>query len=293
MRRLYRDFADQAALDAEYDPSRTVADAAGLMAEWQARSTTALAHLGGRLDVRYGPTLAEHLDIFSAGDAAPVHLFVHGGYWRRFSARDFAWVAEPLVARGITAVIVNYALCPSVSLTEIVRQTRAAIAWTHANIAQFGGDPARLTLSGHSAGGHLVAMAMATDWPGEYGLPADLVRGAVALSGLFDLRPFPFSYLQPALQLATREVLALSPIDLEPLVRAPLTVAVGGAESAEFRRQSLDFAACWRDRGMPIDPVEIAGANHFTALDALFAADGPHIAQLLAWSSGQSDDRRP
>jgi arylformamidase len=174
-----------------------------------------------------------------------------------------------------------------------VRQTRAAIAWTHANIAQFGGDPARLTLSGHSAGGHLVAMAMATDWPGEYGLPADLVRGAVALSGLFDLRPFPFSYLQPALQLATREVLALSPIDLEPLVRAPLTVAVGGAESAEFRRQSLDFAARWRDRGMSIDPVEIAGANHFTALDALFAADGPHIAQLLAWSSGQSEDRRP
>ncbi len=293
MMKLYRDFADQAALDAEYDPSRAVADAAGLMAGWQARSAGALARLGGRLDVRYGPTLAEHVDVFPAGDAAPVHLFVHGGYWRRFSARDFAWVAEPLVARGITAVIVNYALCPWVSLTEIVRQTRAAIAWTHASIGRFGGDPARLTLSGHSAGGHLVGMAMATDWPGGYGLPADLLRGAVALSGLFDLRPFPFTYLQPALQLRTREVLALSPIDLEPLVRAPLTIAVGGAESVEFRRQSRDFAARWRDRGITIDHAEIAGADHFTALDALFAAKGPFLDQLLAWSRRAPNDQRP
>lgn len=169
-------------------------------------------------------------------------------------------------------------------MSEIVRQTRAAVAWTHANIQGFGGDPTRLTISGHSAGGHLVGMVLATDWPAEYGLPADLLAGAIALSGLFDLRPFPFSYLQPALQLTTAEVLALSPIDLEPQVKVPLTVAVGGAESAEFRRQSREFAERWAGQGVPCRHEEIAGANHFTALDALFAPEGPLLGRLVDWS---------
>ncbi|MCB0131218.1 MAG: alpha/beta hydrolase, partial [Caldilineaceae bacterium] len=125
------------------------------------------------------------------GPGSPVHVFVHGGYWRRFSARDFAWVAEPLVATGVTAVIVNYALCPTVSLTEIVRQTRAAIAWCHLEIGRFGGDPARLTLSGHSAGGHLALWLAA-----RHRLPAPSplftrdpqpIAGVVALAGIPDL----------------------------------------------------------------------------------------------------------
>ena len=279
--RLYREFTDQAALDAAYDPSRTAVDAAGMMADWSARSARVLVRLEGQLGRRYGPTLDEHLDIFPAGPGAPVHLFIHGGYWRRFAARDFAWVAEPLVARGITAVIVNYALCPLVSLTEIVRQVRASIAWCHGNAESFGGDAGRLTLSGHSAGGHLVAMALATDWPGVYGLPASLVHRALALSGLFDLRPFPYTYLQPALQLTTAEVLALSPIDLEPLAESRLTVAVGTGESGEFRRQSLDFTAAWQKNGMPCHYVEMAGADHFTALDRLFAGESPLLDALV------------
>ena len=278
---LYRAFTDQASLDAEYDPSRSAADAAGVMADWQARSTRTLARLDGLLDTRYGPTLAEHLDIFPAGSGAPLHLFVHGGYWRRFTARDFAWVAEPLVARGVTAVIVNYALCPSVSLLEIVRQVRAAVAWCHRQASSFGADPERLSLSGHSAGGHLVAMALATDWPGEYGLPATLVQRALALSGLFDLRPFPYTYLQPALQLTTAEVLQASPIDLSPAAQVPLTIAVGGLESGEFRRQSRDFAAAWRGHGMPCHYAELSGADHFTALERLFARESPLLDAVL------------
>ncbi len=286
--RLYRDFTDQAALDAAYDPSRTAEDAAGMMAAWQARSAATVAEGGGRLGVRYGPTLAEYLDIFPAGPAArptagpaPVHVFVHGGYWRRFSARDFAWVAEPVGARGVTAVIVNYALCPAVSIVEIVRQIRAALAWCHQHAASFGGDPGRLTLSGHSAGGHLVAMALATDWSGQYGLPDGLVERALALSGLFDLRPFPFTYLQPALQLTTAEVLAASPIDLAPTAPTPLTVAVGALESDEFRRQSRDFVAAWRQHEAPCAYQELAGADHFTALDRLFAPESPLLDTLL------------
>ena len=279
--RLYRDFTDQAGLDAAYDPSHTAADAQGMMADWQARSARTLARLAGQLDMRYGPTLAEHLDIFPAGTGAPVHIFVHGGYWRRFAARDFAWVAEPLVARGVTAVIVNYALCPTVSLTEIVRQTRAAIAWCHANCGEIGGDAERLTLSGHSAGGHLVAMALATDWPGSYGLPEDVIHRALALCGLFDLRPFPYTYLQPALQLTTAEVLGLSPIDLAPASRTELTIAVGSLESSEFRRQSRDFAEAWTARGLTCRQLELACADHFTALDRLFASESPLLDALL------------
>ena len=280
--RLYRDFTDQAALDEAYDPSRTAVDAVGRMAAWQARSARAAERLEARLGIRYGPTLAEHLDIYPAGANAPIHLFVHGGYWRRFSARDFAWIAEPLVARGVTAVIVNYELCPTVSLTEIVRQTRAAIAWCHLHAGDLAADPARLTLSGHSAGGHLVAMALATDWSGAFGLSADLVSGSLVLSGLFDLRPFPYTYLQPALQLTTAEVLALSPIDCVPRCKAPLTVAVGAQESSEFRRQSLEFARGWQDRGLDCTHTEIAGTDHFTALDQLFATESPMLDALLA-----------
>lgn len=280
--RLYREFTDQESLDAAYDPSRTAADAAGVMADWQARSARAVDRLAGLLDTRYGPTLAEHLDIYPAGNGAPVHLFVHGGYWRRFTARDFAWVAEPLVARGVTAVLVNYALCPAVSLLEIVRQVRAAVAWCHRHAPSFGGDPGRLSLSGHSAGGHLVAMALATDWPGDYGLPADLVQRALTLSGLFDLRPFPYTYLQPALQLTLAEVLQASPIDLAPAAATPLTVAVGALESSEFRRQSLDFVATWREHGMPCHYTQVADADHFTALDRLFDLESTLLDTVLA-----------
>lgn len=279
--RLYREFTDQESLDAAYDPSRTAADAAGVMADWQARSARAVERLDGVLDIRYGPTLAEHLDIYPAGNGAPVHLFVHGGYWRRFAARDFAWVAEPLVARGVTAVLVNYALCPTVSLVEIVRQVRAAVAWCHRHAPSFGGDPLRLSLSGHSAGGHLVAMALATDWPGDYGLSASLVQRALALSGLFDLRPFPYTYLQPALQLTMAEVLQASPIDLSAAAATPLTVAVGALESGEFRRQSLDFVATWREHGMPCHYTQLADADHFTALDRLFDQESALLDTVL------------
>lgn len=279
--KLYRNFEDQAALDAEYNPGQAVPDAAERMADWPVRSARALARLPHELDVRYGATLAEHVDVFPAGSGSPVHVFVHGGYWRRFAARDFAWVAEPLVAAGVTAVLVNYALCPTVSLTEIVRQTRAAIAWCHREIGHFGGDPKRLTLSGHSAGGHLVGMALATDWQGQYGLPNDLVRGATAISGLFDLRPFPYTYLQPTLQLTTAEVLALSPIDVEPTTSCPLEIVVGGAESAEFRRQSRSFKERWQTQGADCRYGEIPDANHFTVLDALFAPDSPLLQRLL------------
>ena len=154
---LYRDFTDQAQIDAEYNASLRVADPAAELAHYRERAAHARATLPAVLDVPYGPTRAETLDIFPAAAAtaagSPVFVFLHGGYWRALSSKDFSGVALGLQPRGITTVVVDYALCPRVTIDEIVRQCRAALAWVLRHIGAHGGDPARVAVGGHSAGG--------------------------------------------------------------------------------------------------------------------------------------------
>ena len=268
--KLYRDFTTQDEIDREYNPMAAVPTAPKVIEGWVARSEQARTADGVRLGVKFGPTREEYLDIFPAGRDAPVHVFVHGGYWRRFTAREHSFVAPPLTARGIAVVVVNYALCPFVTIDEIVRQVRASVAWTHEHARSFGGDPARLSISGHSAGGHLTAMALSTDWEGVYGLPADTLKGGVPISGLFDLAPFPFSYLQPTLQFDWAQVHRNSPMRHVPAHRPPATIAVGGDESSEFRRQSRDYAQAF---GAPY--LEVPGTNHFTVIEELERSGSP------------------
>ena len=284
--KLYRDFATQEEIDAHYNVLGNVADPDAAIAGWMRRSEAAVARLGGRLDVRYGPTLAEYCDVFPAGPGAPVHVFIHGGYWRRFSARDHDFVVPELVAAGLSVVVVNYALCPTVSLDEIVRQVRASLAWTFAHAAEFGADPNRLTVSGHSAGGHLTAMALLTDWVGDYGLPADLIKGAVAISGLYDLGFLPYCYVQPKVQATWDQVRRLSPLHHLPEAAPPLLVAVGGDEPDEFRRQSRDFHAAWRGAGLPGDFLEVPGSHHLTVLEELERPDAELTRRLVAIATG-------
>lgn len=279
--KLYRAFETQEEIDAVYNPAATAADSESAIQGWFRRSEAAAATLPCRLGVKYGPTREEYVDVFPAGSGSPVHVFVHGGYWRRFSARDHAFVARPLVEAGVTAVIPNYALCPRVSLDEIVRQTRAAIAWAFAHARDFGADPDRLTLSGHSAGGHLVAMALLTDWEGDYDLPASIIKGAVAISGLFDLGFLPWSYVQPKVQASWDQVARLSPLFHLPEQAPPLVVAVGERETSEFRRQSRDFHAAWVAKGLPGSFLEPGGRDHFTILDELEQEGSALRAALL------------
>jgi arylformamidase len=278
--KLYREFASQDEIDREYNAGAAVPGSAALTASWTERSKATRDRLGGRIGVPYGPTRAERVDIFPAGERAPVHIFIHGGYWRRFAAADFSFVAEALVTAGTTAVIVDYALCPGVSIDEIVRQVRAAIAWTWTNASTFGGARDRITLSGHSAGGHLTAMALTTDWPGQYDLPSDVIGAGLAISGLFDLAPFPYSWLQASLQLTWEQVLRQSPMRHVPGTSPPLTVAVGGEEAAEFRRQSHEFHRLRTERGLPGRHVEVPGCNHFTVLTALADRQGGLAAEV-------------
>jgi arylformamidase len=278
--KLYREFATQEEIDAQYNPAATAPDAEAIIQEWAARSAEVVERPGCELGVKYGPTRDEYCDVFPAGPGAPVHLFVHGGYWRRFTARDHAFVAPPMVAAGITTIVMNYALCPSVNLDEIVRQTRGCVAWAFGNANRFGADPARLTISGHSAGGHLVAMALATDWPGAYDLPQAVLKGGVAISGLFDLGFLPYSYVQPKVQASWDQIDRLSPLRHLPPQAPPLVVAVGERETDEFRRQSRDFHAAWRAAGLDGSYLEPAGRNHFTVLDELGRRDGGLHATL-------------
>ncbi len=279
---LYRSFRTQAEIDAQYDVESSVPDFGRYVEFFLSNSARVRAALRPRLDVPFGPTTAETLDIYPAARAdAPIHMFIHGGYWHSLSSREFSFVAEGLVAAGVTVAINNYALCPEVTITEIVRQNRAALAWLYRNAATFGGNRSRLYVSGHSAGGHLTAMLLATDWERDFGLPPDLVKGGTAISGLFDLEPFVHSWLQPKLRLTPEEIDRMSPIRHIPDRASPLIVTFGGDESSEFRRQSESFLAAWTGKGLDGRYLDLPGRNHFTVLEDYINPDSPLCRSIL------------
>lgn len=267
MRALYREFTTQAQIDAQYNPSLPLADQTAPGRHFAERALQARTQLRCVLDVPFGPTLAETLDIFPADvPNAPVFVFIHGGYWRALSSKEFSGVALGLHAAGITTVVINYALCPFVSIDEITRQARSAVAWTVRNIGQYGGDPTRVAIGGHSAGGHLAAMCLQTRWAQDYGLPQDPLAGAVLVSGLYDLEPLRYSYLQPQIQLDDGIIRRNSPAFLVRPCKTPIWITWGGAETAEFARQASTLNQAWAAAGNQALLQEQPGADHFTAI---------------------------
>ena len=282
MQTLYREFTTQAHIDAQYNPSIGLADATAPGKHYVAVSERARATLTHHLDIAYGPTASETLDIFPAKQAhAPVFVFIHGGYWRALSSKEFSGVALGLQACGITTVVVNYALCPWVSLDEIVRQVRASIAWTVRNIAQFGGNPDCIGLGGHSAGGHLTAMALMTEWARDYGLAQDPIKAALCISGLYDLNPLRYSYLQPMIQLDDSTIRRNSPAFLARQSQTPTWFTWGGDETPEFARQSAIMHSAWQAQGNVSELSPIAKADHFTVIRGFEEANSP-LCQWLA-----------
>ena len=279
---LYRNFATQEELDAQYDLERAVPDASLYAELYEKESEKVRAEMEHRLDVSFGPTLAEHLDLYPAPDGdAPILIYLHGGYWRRFGSKEFGFVARGPASKGVATAVVNYALCPHVPIDEIVRQARAALVWVYKNAVSFGGDPERLHVAGHSAGGHLTAMLLATDWESDYGLPGDVIKGACAISGLFDLAPFPYTFLQPKLQLTWDQVLRNSPILNLPDGAPPLLITYGGDETPELRRQSDDFFAAWKAKGLPGDLLPLSGKNHYDVIDGFLEAESLLCSAIL------------
>ncbi len=265
-------------LEIQFNPRAAVPDHEEIVAAGVARSAeyrTAAANAA--YDVAYGSHAMETMDIFRPADpaGAPVHVYIHGGFWRSRVKEDFSYVAGPLVDAGAVVAVVNYALCPDVTLDEIVRQMRACCAFLYKNPDVHGGDPDRLHISGHSAGGHLAAMLMATDWPAyESDLPADLIKSAVMISGIFEIAPVMNISVQEAVRLTPDIVERNSPVFMNPATEAPMAITVGGAESDEFRRQSAALAEAWKAHA-PVEHFELPGLNHFSILSETANADNP------------------
>jgi len=262
------------AIDAEYDPERRVGSRQPFL-DWYVReSSLARARLDCRLDVSYGATPAETLDLFpSSAPGSPMVIFIHGGYWRALSSKEFSFVAGGLVPHGISVAVMNYALCPAVTIAEITRQSHTAVAWLAENAWQFSGDPTNLFAAGHSAGGQQVGMLLSGST--QTGRAAGAVKGGIAISGLFDLRPLQHSWLQPTLQLTDESAAAQSPLLKIPKRAAPLLLSVGGDESNAFLSQSRDYLAAWQAAGHVGEYAPQPGRNHYDAINGLADPQSP------------------
>ena len=266
--------SEDAWFEAQYNVRAAVPQHEEILAGYQERSRLARLRLPCYLDVAYGTGPLETLDVFPAsGPSRAVLVFIHGGYWRSRDKADFAFLAAALCPAGFTLVLPNYALCPAVSIETIVRQMLAAHAWVYRNIGAYGGSPQRLLAAGHSAGGQLAAMMAACDWHRhEPDLPPDLVKGALAVSGLYDLMPLRRTSMNRDLRLDENAARVASPVTYRPSRSVPVITAVGERESNEFKRQNRLLVEHWphcRCRAL-----EVPGADHFTILEHLARTDG-------------------
>jgi acetyl esterase/lipase len=269
---LYRGF-DRAALDAAYNNTAAVGQHRRdeYVAGWSARSDVLRRARGGRRDLRYGAGARQRLDVFPCGTpGAPTLAYIHGGYWQTNDKEPYAFLGESLLPAGFNFALIEYTLAPAARLDAIVGEVRAAVAWIIDHAAEHGGDPRRVFVSGHSAGGHLTAMAM-TD---------PRVAGGVAISGIYDLEPIRLNYLNDKLRLDQSEAERNSPLLHMPARPAPLVVTVGLGELPELIRQSTEYAEAWRKQGLAGRYLPLERHDHFSILEELARPDGAILAAL-------------
>ena len=254
----------------EYNARAQVPDHAQYLARWTETSARARNTMTCYLDRRYGDMPGETLDIFPArkGDGSCL-MFIHGGFWRMLDKKDQSFLAPALVDAGISLAVVNYDLCPKVTIPDIVQQMLRASRWLWLNAEEYGMDQDRLYVAGHSAGGHLTAMMMCAMFPVlDRQLPKDLWKGALAISGVYDLRPIVHvDFLQADLRLDEETAMRLSPAFMPPATRSPVMTCVGGKEPSEWQRQNAMIGERWR--AAFAGNIPMPGAHHFSILDAL------------------------
>jgi acetyl esterase/lipase len=273
---LYRGM-DRTQLDAAYNNTAAVPERGAIVADWAARSATVRREHTGHLDLTYGDSPRERLDLFlAANPKAPTVAFIHGGYWQMNDKENFAFFAAGLLPLGINLAVIEYTLAPAARLDRIVAEIRRSVQWLAEHLGDYGADPARLYVSGHSAGGHLTAMTM----------PLPAVRGGLAISGIYDLEPIRLNYLNEKLGLDAQAAERNSPLLHLPQMAGELVVAYGTKELPELCRQSIEYAQAWTERGLAGHLLPVDGADHFTILEALAGPQGALTRGLLDMIGG-------
>ncbi len=266
---------DQAALDAAYDQRAYAPAMSEHIARRNQQNEAALARLAEPLNYAYGARPVEKLDVHLTDLAGrpnvPVNIFFHGGTWRTLTARSVAYTAEPYVNAGAHCVLPDFSRVQDVGgdLAVLGDQVRRAVAWVYANAERFGGDPERIYISGFSAGGHLAAVVLTTDWRGDFGLPADFIKGGLVASGMFDLEPVRLSSRSEFVTITDETEQALSPQRHLDLLNAPLILGYGTRETPEFQRQTRDFYAAVKAAGKPVELLVAEGYHHLEVAETL------------------------
>jgi arylformamidase len=270
---IYRHIADTATLEREYSPSSCVPDLPAILRDYDERSLATRQHIPPRT-YSYGPADAETLDFFApAGDKQPmsprdVAVYIHGGYWQELSKDQHSFPASGFVSRGMAYIAINYGLAPDANLAKMIDRCRRALLWIASHSEELAINPRAIHLLGCSAGGHLAAMCALTDWR-TLGVAHKPIRSVTLLSGVFDLRPLPLTYVNDAVGMTAADALLHSPLLMVDTVSAPLPpmlLVVGENETDEFKRQSRDFATALQLRGANARLVQVPLRNHFDLL---------------------------
>lgn len=273
---VYRDY-DADGLEKQYNARASIPGYQAIFDRWAKQSAEARAKAkDAKLDVRFGDNPKETLDFFPAAKPKPpLLILIHGGYWRSLDKGDFSDKAQALVRAGASVAVVNYDLCPAVTVGDIMDEMRRAAAWLWRRAADFGFDRDAVHVAGHSAGGHLAATLLATDWTAlDKALPADLIKSGVLSSGLYELEPLRHVSMHADLRLSEEQAKAWSPIRMAPPKHAAVAMSWGALETAEFRRQTEALAETWGKAGVRVSAEVIPGRNHLDVIEEIGTPDG-------------------
>ena len=258
-------------LEKGYNVRLLVDDFDALIEKWSKWSEDFRANIDSSLNCQYSSGEKDKLDIFRCGKPnAPLFIFIHGGYWQRGDKSIYSFVAESFVSSGIDVALIGYQLCPGTSMTNIVDKIREAIVWIWNNASDYSISRHRINVSGHSAGGHITGMVLATDWSTiSNNLPKDIVKTGIPISGLYQLDPIRETTIADALGLNDEESLALSPHFYQPQTEAPILVTLGGGETPEFHWQTNKFLERWKNFKAPLDYFAEPDVDHFGVVERL------------------------
>jgi arylformamidase len=272
-------------LEKGYNVRLLVDDFDGLISRWSDRSEKFRQNVDSSLNCQYGDGEKDKLDIFRCGEAnAPLFIFIHGGYWQRGDKSVYSFVAESFINSGIDVAVIGYQLCPGASMTNIVEKIQEAIIWIWRNAENYSISKNRINVSGHSAGGHITGMILATDWQQiSSDLPTDLVKTGIPISGLYQLETLRKTTIADALGLDDVESMALSPHFFEPITTAPILVTLGGAETPEFHWQTDQFVEKWKLHDISLDYHAEPDVDHFGVVERLASKDSQIFKKISDW----------